>query len=317
MQDGEIVFGYPGVSIGFNALAKSVCVSAKSIEGVSRIDVYVNHKLAKTLTLRVVPQRYSLVNYSLPKKMQINLVGRSETQQGVSALSCVDIDQGELLPAPVPLENKLLFIGDSVTCGALIHRSKKASLSPRLSDPYHSYAMKLGRALNAQTHLIAFGGRGVLRSSHGTSDDLQGLQLFERTIPSPKFTQLWQNHLYQPQVVFVSLATNDFYQGAPDPSAFIAAYEALLQRVMTVHPDAQIVITEGAMLNDADPLKPHRSLAKQHLQTVVKKLDSNKVRYLESRHYPGDSSDPHPTQAQHASIASDFLAPIQQLLLKV
>jgi hypothetical protein len=61
-----------------------------------------------------------------------------------------------------------------VTCGEAVGRSDgEAKLCKKDSgtwDPYASYGMRLARALDAQAHLVCYGGRGLVRDWRGRSN---------------------------------------------------------------------------------------------------------------------------------------------------
>src|SRR5215813_8417996 len=100
-----------------------------------------------------------------PGPHTVEVVKRTETWQGVLTFTGVRLGTGAELAAPLPLPTrKLLFIGDSVTCGAGVDNYPFCpSENNRHSNAYDAYSMLLSRRLDAQSVLVCYGGRGVVR----------------------------------------------------------------------------------------------------------------------------------------------------------
>jgi lysophospholipase L1-like esterase len=65
---------------------------------------------------------------------------------------------------------------------------------------------------------------------------------------------------YVPDVVFVSLGTNDFsvsIGALPEREEFASAYVRFLRAIRARYPEAHVLLTEGAIVSDAgDPQRP-------------------------------------------------------------
>lgn len=312
-RNNEALFSYPGVTFEFTIQADSFAIDVQPYKGKGRLDVYFDGTLRKQLIIKSAQQHSFKLN-SANKPIQVQLVNRGETWHGIMQIKGLIIDNGALLNPPNVRLHKLLFIGDSVTCGALLNRNPKGNKGPHLSDSYHSFGMQIGRKLNAQVHLIGYGGRGILRSWDGNPNDLQGADFFELAIPSSDAMIHWDHHSYLPDLVVISLATNDFNLGVPPQTQFETAYRSLIQRVLMVHPQAHVAITEGSMLNNNAIGEGHKSIAKNYLNNVIMAINNKRVCYMPSNYYPGDDSDPHPTREQHSKIADDFVMHIRRIM---
>lgn len=309
-QEDGVVFSYPGVMIEFNIQGESVLIDVQALEGKSRLDIYLNDRLYKQT---LVNKKHALLIKlkGADKKANVKLVNRGETWHGITQLQGIAIKNGALLKPKTVYSKKLLFIGDSVTCGALMNRNPECNKGPHLSDSYHAFPMQIGRMLNAQTHIVGFGGRGVMRSWDANPSDMQAPEFFELAIPSQQFPILWDHQNYHPEVIVISLGTNDFNLGIPTQTVFEAAYVHFLQRICALHSHAQVFITEGAMLED-NHVSIHKTVARQFLKNIVKATNNKHVSYLPSVHHAGDACDPHPTRQQHDKIAKELTVYIQQ-----
>jgi lysophospholipase L1-like esterase len=251
----------------------------------------------------------------------MEIVKRSETWQGIVTLLGVRLASGKQLlrPAPWP-RRKLLFIGDSVTAGEAIDRDPTCPGDAfGSSDARESYGMLLARALDAQCHLVAFGGRGVIRDWRGRSDVLNAPQFFELAVADdPGPAPPWDQAAYVPDGVVVSLGTNDFNLALgeqPERETFVSAYVGLVKAIRRAYPDAQVLVTEGAIVNDeSDPARRPKTTLGEYLDEAVRRLADSRVRHVASEHYPGDACNAHPTRGQHRLMARD-LEPVLRSVL--
>ena len=79
-----------------------------------------------------------------------------------------------------------MFIGDSLTCGEddeqLPRRKTTAPRAPPISARFHT-GMLLAKWLDAQVHVLAYGGRGIVRNWDGRRDVNTVPVFFERSMP--------------------------------------------------------------------------------------------------------------------------------------
>ncbi len=179
--------------------------------------------------------------------------------------------------------------------------------------------MLVARALDAQCHLVAYGGRGVIRDWQGRSDVLNAPQFFDLAVPDePGPAPAWDHSLYAPDAVFVSLGTNDFnlaLGALPEREAFVSTCVRLLKAVRERYPRAPVFITEGAIVDDAsDPGRKPKSTLREYLDETVRRLADPRVRHLEAEHYPGDACNAHPTREQHRLMARDIEPVLREAL---
>ncbi len=315
LRGGRYRLGYPGA--GFRVLlnGRSLAVRGSSTSGKARFAVLQDGRRIAVVQLPRWPR--TLTVFEAAKEdvapYEIEFVHLNETWQGEATLSSLSVE-GELQP-PRTRRLKLLFVGDSVTCGEGVYRQPNCAKNEQSWDVLHSYGGLVARRLNAEAHFVCFGGRGLVRDYRGRSDVLNAPQFFELAVPSDSAPASWSHGQFRPDAVVVSLGTNDFNLalGAfPSRDAFVGAALAFLARVRAVYPGAWLVVTQGAIVSDTEV--GQRATLIDYLETSVREFRDPKVRFYRSSHQPGDACDAHPTEAQHQVMASELQAVLWPLL---
>ena len=92
--------------------------------------------------------------------------------------------------------------------------------------------------------------------------------VFERTIADDPGAR-WDHAAYVPDVVVVSLGTNDFRRELgdfPDRAEYVRAYVAFVQAIRARAPRAPILLTEGPIVYDGgDPPRPQKSTLRSYI----------------------------------------------------
>jgi lysophospholipase L1-like esterase len=310
-------FGYPGSGFLLRFRGRSLNVEVSSDSDKAALTVVVDHGLPELRVLEKGRNDVVLASQLSEDIHTVEVYKRTETWQGIVAFSELRLSEGGELLAPPPLpRRKLMFIGDSVTCGAGIDNNAECKADPALpgNNAYEAYGMLLGRRLDAQSHLVCYGGRGLER-------DYRGLGEADGVVNIPQFYQLaiasdepsgrvpWDASRWQPDAIVVSLGTNDFNLQKTKPldqKRWINEYVDFVRFLRKTYRHAFILLTEGSIVTDP--------LLRQMVQETVAKVRDKKVRYVSSQHYSGLACDAHPTQAQHVKIADDLEPAIRQTL---
>jgi len=316
-ENGGWRTGYPGTSFVFNYQGSDLSMTANSSSQDNYLDIFVNGSLRETLLLEKGRRTYAIINGKKSEAYKIELLKRSETWHGTLEVENFYLGDGKLLPPPTLPQRKIMIIGDSVSCGEAIDREANCQKTPGWWNPKQSYGMLLGEHFKAQTHLICYGGRGLIRSWNGKTDEANAAEFFQQSLALAQDAPQWDHHLYQPDLILISLGTNDFSLGIgelPEEEAFVPAYLDFIKELRSLHPHAKIAITEGAMVNDqADPARPQKKTLRKYLEKTVQ-LSEGEVVYLRSNHHPGDRCDTHPTKAQHKLMAEELAEQIKKIM---
>lgn len=248
----------------------------------------------------------------------VELVRRTESWMGTASFDGIVVPEGGAILAAPPLPGrKLMFIGDSLTCGEYNERFPPENDStPRSTNAARSYGMLLAKWLGAQVHLVSYGGRGITRDWSGRTD-VNILPVFlERTLPDTPGSA-WDPSLYQPDVIVINDGT-DFDAGPLDEAGFINAYAAFVARVRSLYPRAYILLTESGFRSDGSDGKS-RASRDQLLRTinaVVARQNAAgdaRIRAVRTGFFPGTPTNSHLVAFQHEQVALDILGPIRDV----
>ena len=167
--------GYPGVTLRVRFEAPSLAMRVAATTAASRIAVTVDGGAARVVRLAKGNSEVVLADGLPAGAHTAEVVHRTETWQGIVTVRGFVLGAGpgaRWLPPPdadTPAR-RLLFIGDSVTCGEATDRRPDCADkgdAAATSNGALSYGMLLGRALGAQVHLVCVGGRGLVRDWRG------------------------------------------------------------------------------------------------------------------------------------------------------
>lgn len=306
-DDGALRFGYAGVTLRVAFEGTRLAMDASS-SGNSLLDVIVDGGAPTVLRLGAQPGRIDLVSDAAPGRHTVEIVHRTETWLGMPAIRAFTSDGVFVDAAPAP-RRKMLVLGDSVTCGTNMERPAADKNDPLWWNARVSYGMLTARALNAQVQLVCYGGRGLVRSWNGRTEEFQLPAFYELAIADAAHPVKWNQADYAPDLILVAIGTNDFTEGIPDAATYQAAYRAFVGTLLRDHPRAQIVLTEGAILNG-----DKKAALTADLIATVKASAGARVHYLPSAYHPGDARDAHPTTAQHTEMAAELAPPLRRLM---
>jgi len=235
---------------------------------------------------------------------------RTEASLGEVQFLGFDFGSGKLLSPPSPLQRKIEFIGDSITCGyGNEGASKEQSFTPKNENSYLTYAAITARNLNASSNIIAWSGIGLTMNYGGAGGPLIN-DRYGYTLPYSGVQ--WDFSKYVPQVVVINLGTNDFSTLTADKTKFITAYKNLMEEVRKNYPDAHVFCCVGPMLWGTG-LDLCRSYVKEVVNDYNKKGDS-KVYFVEFPQQDGSTGygeDWHPSLATHRLMADQLTKEIR------
>lgn len=238
---------------------------------------------------------------------------RTEASQGEAQFLGFSFGSGKLLGAPAPLERKIEFIGDSITCAYGNEGTDKSQpFTPKNENSYLSYAAITARSLNASANIIAWSGIGITMNYGGAGGPLIQ-DRYPLTLPNSGVT--WDFKNYIPQAVVINIGTNDFSTVTPDKTKFITNYKNLVAKVRSNYPNAHIFCTIGPMLWGTG-LESCRSYVNEVVNDFTTKGDS-KVYFME---YPqqsesnGYGEDWHPSLKTHQLMADQLTDEIKSKL---
>jgi lysophospholipase L1-like esterase len=232
-----------------------------------------------------------------------------DTEAGIGYLDFIGLHCAGLVPLPKPPKRKIEFIGDSITAGAGMDTSEIPCGSGQWYDQhnaYRSYGPTTARHLNAQWHLSAVAGIGLIHSCCDMKITMP--QVFDK-LNQRENTQPWDFSRYQPDVVTICLGQND---GVQDTTTFCDAYVHFIERVRVAYPKADIVCITSPM---GDPTLT--TFLQDNLTKVVAQMhqsgDMKVHSFFFSQRYHKGCGD-HPNMEEHQSIANELTTYLKKTL---
>lgn len=221
-------------------------------------------------------------------------------------------DGARLLPAPAKGKLKIEFIGNSITCGYGTEApDEKTNFSYDTENHTLGYAYLTARQLDADFNMVCRSGIGIYRNYDGKKEgDTSGTMPLEydKTMiyedDSP-----WDFSAFTPDIVCINLGTNDTSTDNYDIDLYREKYNAFVDHLSDLYPDAKIVLLTGSMLGGKE-----LQLVKESLDSVA----SGRENVYRFDMTPQDGSlgygaDYHPSAAQARKMASELVPFLRSL----
>ncbi|MDF2692712.1 MAG: Acetylxylan esterase [Labilithrix sp.] len=264
-------------------------------------------------------ENYDIVGLDPSRAHEITIYKNTEAQKGSVDFKGFELNGGTILP-PTRRARRIEFIGDSIVCGygnegknatcpfeIKIREAKNAKgesvpvTVPLTENQYLSFTALTARALDADAVTVCWSGKGAYLNykerpeepdTKSTVPDLWE----KRTIGNDYQGNFWDFKLEKPdevpQVVFISLGTNDFSRDTKPPASdptklpgdnvpdgdmvdpaqreqFFQAYLGLVKKVREHRPDAHIFLATPPMVTDQFPIDDARKYIRDTLLRIV------------------------------------------------
>jgi len=261
-------FWAPAVVISARFVGTSVTAKVQdSFKGENWYEVVVDRDPTLTYIFRPKTSTNSYTAFTnLPYgEHLVEFVKRTETSAGSGVFLGFEVG-GVPLPAPARPTRRIEAIGDSITAGSGVEPGQnQANCSGNAAEnAYMSYGAVLARNLNAEYHITAAGGRGILENYECHSLDTLPAG-YDHWDQRDLTSGVWDPTTYIPDAIIIGLGTNDFspdncakppISEACDPAKFqqiVGAFEAFVSKLRGYYPGAHIFLTSSPMLTDAWP----------------------------------------------------------------
>jgi lysophospholipase L1-like esterase len=266
-------------------------------------EVVVDGKDMGPLALKNGPHLYRLYTATLPGAHTVQLVKRTEPFCGITRFEGFQLSgNGRLLTLPARPHRRIEVVGDSISCGyGNEGKNEHEHFTPATENAYQTYGAIASREVGAEYVCLAWSGRKMW------PDDTMP-EIYDRTLPT-ETSSTWDFSHWKPDVVVITLGTNDFGRVAPDRKGWIAGYQAFVSRVRANYPHAAIYCATSPMMGGKE-YSTHKEYLEQIVQDEHRSGDKN-VRMLlftTQDAANGLGSDWHPSVKTHEIMAATLVS---------
>lgn len=250
--DKQVTQGWSGDRVGLRFTGTSVVLQMTSDTRDNFVLAWVDGKPGEKIRLDSPGGVYPVAAGLRPGEHTVEIVRLTECFLGQTHfLGFVLDDTGTALPWPSLPNRRVLFIGDSITCGYGVEvNDPKEDFKPATENFCESYTGLTVRALQADYIVVARSGIGMVRNYggpfEGNADAMPAVYpyLFYQGEKTP-----WNPAQFIPQVICLNLGTNDFSGKGVNQEKFVATYIDFASRLAAEYPQARLVLLQGPMEN--------------------------------------------------------------------
>jgi len=205
---------------------------------------------------------------------------------------------------------KMLVVGDSITAAYGGEGAMPCNFDASTENSNIGYATVVAKTVGAELHLAPWSGKGVVRN-YGDSLQMSAEPMplfYNRTLSTSPLSaaNYWDPSQFQPDVVLVTLGTNDYSTDpVPEDAQFVNGLIDLLTVIQKDYPTAQI----------AAACAPMRRL--NQCSNIATAAHSTGVHYIDidpSTMSAGYGCDGHPNIADHQLMADLLLGYVRKML---
>ena len=233
----------------------------------------------------------------LPKGIHKITISKA-TEAGIGFVIFKEILVEKLVMPDTKPVRKMEFIGNSITAGL----GNDTHILPcsagdwyEQANTWKAYGPLTARALNAQWHITAISGIGLVKSCCG--NELTMPELFRQTNLEPT-GPVWDFKKYQPDVLTICLGQND---GIQDSSIYVAAYIRFIINLRQYYPGTEFILLSSPMADNE-----LRTMLTKYCTAVKMELNRRGDRrihtfFFDKQYIAG--CDSHPSESEHQEIA--------------
>lgn len=214
-----------------------------------------------------------------------------------------------VLPVP-PMERKIEFIGNSITCGyGSEGKSRQEHFSYQTENCLHTYAAYTAKNLHADFIMVCRSGIGMYQSYGGDTAFAMPLLYPEVVTGSPV---KWEFSRFVPDVVVIELCANDL-SSKVDSVKFTRAYVGFLKVLRGHYLKSKIVCLSGpGGFDDESNNQRWINLVKGSVSEASKNLENISYYGMEPTGHSG--SDWHPNAEEHKQLSRGLTSYLRTLM---
>lgn len=292
-------------TIGFEGTALKITIDANY----STFDVFIDEEEFPSKVIDrnngVYKNDEILVIENLPnKKHSVRIQRNTEIISGATTLKKIQVaGKASASALPAQPQNKIEFIGNSITCGNGVLGEKDGPSPLQSEDHFYSYAGQAARLLKAEEHTICYSGKGIFRNADSTTIQLLP-KLYDKLSLEDELP--WDTDKWIPNLIFINLGTNDFNHGIPDSSGFVSATINFIKQLRGYYPNTSITLLDGPMMTGKEMITCRKFLDAAQ-QALIATGDKNVYRFsFDPQGDLGYGIAYHPNQAQAQKDAASL-----------
>jgi lysophospholipase L1-like esterase len=329
--NNSMIFAYSGCNFNFKTNSKNLILFLKDFstdEQNNYVKILVNQK-DTLLKLFSNVNKYDISKLLTEEESVVKIFKLTEASVGKIEFEGLKIDENsDLLPFILP-KNKIVWIGNSVTCG---YGNEVSIYGPPKGNPntgFHSknqnnfiaWGSVASRICNSQSIQLCFSGKGLYRNFDGSTELLMH-QLIQKAIPQEGL-DLIPTTVIAP-IYVIHAGTNDFgYEGVNpqfkvDSALFISGLHKVFKIIQTWNPSANVIVVSSNMISDFYPKNGNKRL-KTYLNSAIQQFSNSflKFHFLElavQKEPYGENW--HPSSLEHQRMANQIVPILQNILKK-
>jgi hypothetical protein len=316
MTDSAAQLSWPGTTVEVNFEGTGLMAELRDQFGENTYNIVLDGRVVGKLTMHRAKKLDTLVSELAPGKHHLELFKRTEAAMGKTWLYSLQPTGTLLAPSP-RRKRKIVFFGDSITCGYAVEDSSgKDRGTAEFENGYISYAAIAARHFDAEFHSISKSGIGIMVSWFPVIMP----EMYDLVEPTDSLTK-WDFTQFQPQLVVINLFQNDswiaempaneqfkarFGTTKPSPERIVWAYRDFLRSIRAKFPDAEILCALGNM--DATE---RGSVWPGYITQAVASLGDA---HVYTHFFPYKNTPGHPNPKEQQVMADDLIGYIHEHL---
>jgi len=297
-------------TVAFTVSAGSVAVTMRD-KGANFWQVVIDGKPTAVLALEAGEKTYPVATGLPAGAHLIELVKRTEAGMGASEFVGLKMDDDAKLLPTAARTRRIEVIGDSISCGfGNEATSQNEKFTPGTENAWLAYGAVAARAVNADYVCIAWSGKKLW-------PDNTIVELYDRVLPYSAGS-LWDFKRQVPDVVVITLGTNDFGRVNPEEAGWVAAYVGFIERVRTHYPKAVIYCASSPMMGDFKSERKPRTTIAGYLEKVVAQANAaggppvRLIDFATQKMENGIGAAWHPSAKTHAIMGEQLAAALKK-----
>ena len=310
VKDGRLFLNASGASLKGLFRGKRLCLTLFSEPIMAGRNAYMRLTVdGKTRRMRM-PKGEKTVLLELPQgEHTFEIIKLTESANNSLAFLCAESD-GDFLPVQPSGGLKIEFIGDSITTGfGVLCRETYGEYKTKEQDVTKAFPYLTARALGASFNLVAAGGWPIYKSKYAPF----AIPDYYGNVDLTRNTEEWDFSAFVPDVIVVTLGTNDFSyladlseeERAKERAEVKHRFLAFLRRLLTQN--AKMVLVYGFF--------PYPDLGVL-TEEVARELDDPRVSTLEVKSAASlnDVCAGHPGKRTHKLASARLIKRIRSLV---